>query len=133
MGRADPQETVKASYPQATGEEAVPLLGGHLVEAVWPPGPSRPQRTTTFAGGGTRSLRVKTAARCMLGFSMIPEMPLLHDRSRELFWGRLEPSRGLWASAAAVVTRPFLGAAALAFARGDPPAEDQSRSAPQSL
>ena len=54
---------------QATLGEAVPLLGGHLVEAVWVPqrpGPSGPRRTTTFAGAGTRSLRVKPGARCVL-------------------------------------------------------------------
>ena len=61
-----PRSRVKAGYPQATWGEVVSLLGGHLVEAVWLPGPSRPQRTTTFAGAGTRSLKVKPGARCML-------------------------------------------------------------------
>ena len=54
---------------QATLGEAVPLLGRHLVEAVWVPqrqGPNGPGRTTTFAGAGTRSLRVKAGARCVL-------------------------------------------------------------------
>ena len=54
---------------QATWGEAVPLLTGHLVKVVWVPhrqGPSGPRRTTTFAGAGTRSLRVKPGARCVL-------------------------------------------------------------------
>ena len=54
---------------QATRGEVVPLLGGHLVEAMWAPqrqGPSGPGRKTTFAGAGTRSLRVKPGARCVL-------------------------------------------------------------------
>ena len=49
----------------ATQGEVVPLLEGHL-EAVRPPGRSRPQRTATFTGAGTRSLGVKPGARCML-------------------------------------------------------------------
>ena len=51
------------------GGEAVPLLGGHLGKAVWVPqrqGPSGLRRTATFAGAGTRSLRVKPGARCVL-------------------------------------------------------------------
>ena len=51
---------------QATRGEAVPLLEGHLVEAVRQPGTSRPQRTATFTGTGTMSLRVKPGARCVL-------------------------------------------------------------------
>ena len=39
--------------------ESVPLLEGHLVEAMTPPGPSRPQRTATIAGAGIRSSGVK--------------------------------------------------------------------------
>ena len=38
--------------------EAVALLGGHLVKAVWVPqrqDPNGPGRTTAFAGAGTRS------------------------------------------------------------------------------
>ena len=50
---------------QATRGEEVPLLEGHLVEAVGPPGPSRPQRTATLTGAGTRSLGVKPGARCV--------------------------------------------------------------------
>ena len=66
----------------ATPGEVVPRLGGHLVDTVWPPhtgkGPSGPGRTTTFAGAGTRSLGVKPGTRCVLRFSIIPEMLLLH-------------------------------------------------------
>ena len=51
---------------RATQGEVVPLLEGHLVETVRPPGPSRPQKMGTFAGVGTRSLRVKAGARCVL-------------------------------------------------------------------
>ena len=47
---------------RATQGKAVPLL----VETVRPPGPSRPQKMTTFAGAGTRSLRAKPGARCVL-------------------------------------------------------------------
>ena len=60
---------MKSGGLQATRGEAVPLLGGHLVEAMWLPHrqrPSGPGRTTTFAGVGTRSLRVKPGARCVL-------------------------------------------------------------------
>ena len=46
--------------------EVVLLVEGHLVEAVRPPGPSRPQRAATFAGARTRSLGVKPSARCVL-------------------------------------------------------------------
>ena len=51
---------------QATQREVVPLLEGYLVETVRPPGPSRPQRMATFTGAGTRLLRVKLGARCVL-------------------------------------------------------------------
>ena len=51
---------------QATQGKTDPLLEGHLVEAVRPPGPSRPQRTATFTGAGTTLLRVKPSARCVL-------------------------------------------------------------------
>ena len=60
---------MKSGGLHATLGEVVPLLLGHLVEAVWPPtgkGPSRPQRTTTFAVAGTRMLRVKPCSRCAL-------------------------------------------------------------------
>ena len=61
---------MRSGGPRATQGQAVPLLGGHLVEAVWAPppgkGPSGPGRTTTFAGAGTKSLRVKPGARCVL-------------------------------------------------------------------
>ena len=61
---------MRSGGPRATQGQAVPLLGGHLVEAVWAPlhrqSPSGPQRTTTFAGAGTRSLGVKPGARCVL-------------------------------------------------------------------
>ena len=66
VGRANP---LKSKGLQATWGEAVPLLEGHLVEAVWPPtgkGPSGPGRTTTFTGAGIRSLGVKPGARCVL-------------------------------------------------------------------
>ena len=88
---------------QATWGQAVPLLGGHLVEALWVPqgkGPSGPGRTTTFAGAGTRSLRVKPGARCMLCFAIIPEMLLLHNRVN-FFWGGWAPGHSLRALAAA--------------------------------
>ena len=51
---------------RATQGEAVTLLEGHSVEAMRQPGPSRCQRTATFAGAGTRSLKVKAGARCVL-------------------------------------------------------------------
>ena len=44
--------------PCATGGEAVPLLGEHLVEAKWPPhskGPRGPWRGATFEGIGTKT------------------------------------------------------------------------------
>ena len=50
----------------ATQGEVVPLQEGHLVEAVRPPRPSRPQRMATFAGVGTRSLGVKIGATFVL-------------------------------------------------------------------
>ena len=50
---------------RATQGEVVPLLEGHLAEAVWPPGPNRPQRTATVLGAGTRTLRLKPGARCV--------------------------------------------------------------------
>ena len=78
----------------------VPLLEGHLVETVRPPGPNRPQRTATFAGAGTRSLRVKPGARCVLRFPVIPEKLLLHYLAN-FFWGGLAPGRSLGALAAA--------------------------------
>ena len=51
---------------QATEAETVPLLEGHLIHALRPPGPRRPQRMATFAAAGSRSLGVKTGARCVL-------------------------------------------------------------------
>ena len=37
MRRANPQEQSEVQGFRATKGEEVPLLGGHLVEAVWPP------------------------------------------------------------------------------------------------
>ena len=65
-----------------------------------PPGRSRPQKTATFTGAGTRSLRVKPGARCVLCFSIIPEMLLLHCLTN-FFWGGLAPGHSLGAPAAA--------------------------------
>ena len=60
VGKANPQEQ----------SEVLRVFGGYLIEAVWPPhrqsSPSRPRRTTTFAGVGTRTLRVQTGARRVL-------------------------------------------------------------------
>ena len=57
---------MESGVSQTTWGEVVPLLEGHLVEAVRPPGPSRPQRMATFAGAGTRSLRVRPGATRVL-------------------------------------------------------------------
>ena len=66
--RLNPQERMKSRGLQDTQGEAVPILGGHLVEAVCLPqrqNPSGHGRTTTFAGAETRSLGVKPGARCV--------------------------------------------------------------------
>ena len=56
--RANPQEqAARSEAPTGHTGEAVPPLGRHPVEAVRPPtgkGPSRPRRTATFAGIGTK-------------------------------------------------------------------------------
>ena len=79
MGRASPRE------PSGVRE----VLGPHgekrfhcRKDSWWrllkPPGPGRPGKAAVFAGAGTRSLRVKPGARCVLRFSIIPEKLLLH-------------------------------------------------------
>lgn len=71
-----------------------------MVKAVRPPGCSRPQRMATFTGAGTRSLGVKTDAKCVLRFSIIPEVLLIHCLTK-FFWGKLAPGYSLWALVAA--------------------------------
>ena len=51
---------------RATRGKVVSLLEGHLVETVEATWSSRPQKMATFSGAGTRSLRVKPGARCVL-------------------------------------------------------------------
>ena len=85
---------------QVTWGKAVPLLEGHLVETVEATWSQQTQRTATFAGAGTRSLRVKPGARCVMRFSIIPEKLLLHYLMN-FFWDGLTPGRSLGASAAA--------------------------------
>ena len=57
VGRVNPQERAATSRgPQATQEEAVPLLEKHLVEAVQPHHRQRSEHIFTFAGIGTKTL-----------------------------------------------------------------------------
>ena len=51
--RANPQEQSEVWGSSGHTEEAVPLLGGRLVEAAIGKGPSGARRTITFAGAET--------------------------------------------------------------------------------
>ena len=87
----------------ATWGEAVPLLGGHLVETVWLPHRQRPQWTrenNQIHWCWNKVIGVKPGTRGMLRFAIIPETVLLHN-CVNIFWRRLTPSHSLWASAAA--------------------------------
>ena len=56
-------------------------------------------------------MRVKTGARCVLRFYIIPETLLLHDRVN-IFWDGMAISRSLWALATnSTVPGTFLGVA----------------------
>ena len=69
VGRVNPQEQSGVWGSLGHTGEAVPLLGGHLVEAAWVPqrqGPNGPGRTTTFASAGTMLLAVNPGDRCVL-------------------------------------------------------------------
>ena len=87
-------------------------LYGHPTGKV----PSGPQRTTTFAGAGTRTLREKPGARCVLRFSINPEKMLLQDCANFLA-AAWSPSHRFWALVAVwscesswgwAITQPFL-------------------------
>ena len=89
----------------ATWGEAVPLLGGHLVEAVWLPAtkgkaPGDPGEPPHSLELETRSLGVEPGARRVLRFAVIPEALLLHCLEN-FFWGGLASGHSFGAAAAA--------------------------------
>ena len=67
VGRANPQE--QSGVREVLGPHGEKRF--HCWKDIWqrllkPPGPGRPRKTATVAGAGTRSLRVKPGARCVL-------------------------------------------------------------------
>ena len=106
--------------------------GRTFVEAVRQPGPSRSQRMATFAGAGTRSLRVKPGARCVSSFSITPETLQLHYLAN-FFWGGLAPGHSLWAPAAAWSHELSWVQLAFSHCSVRPSTEGQTGTKPQSL
>ena len=94
---------VKSRGSSSHRGEAVPLLGGHLVEAVWHPHRQRCQQTLE-----NNHIRrcwnkvVKGDAWCQMCVVIFHNLwKAAATRSCELFLGRLAPSCSLWASVTA--------------------------------